>query len=250
MVLGYGQDWEKGCPGLVNDNWRDTSTLCAEVAEKTEDSRNDSVSGGMIGLSGSGHRVGSAGGVARSFVGRDIDGAVVKGSIVLVVFVEKRANVIPARTDAGMKFLFGSHAIGQKQGATEIGERGGFSAAHATGGNLVGKTGERVLQIDLRNTSAHEGLEQAKKNLLASRRTGGVMKAEAVVGGMSRLGAAASVREGEAAERSVGKIDALARHTRSITIGKDKRKYLEGQKTVIELGSVRMLVEIKYKLEE
>jgi hypothetical protein len=39
----------------------------------------------------------------------------------------------------------------------------------------------------------------------------GVMEAEAVVCGMSGLRAAASVGKGEAAEGSVGKIDALAR---------------------------------------
>jgi hypothetical protein len=46
-----------------------------------------------------------------------------------------------------------------------------------------------------------------------------VMEAEAIVGGMSGLGAAASIHEGEAAEGSVGKIDALARHEGSIAIG-------------------------------
>ena len=45
------------------------------------------------------------------------------------------------------------------------------------------------------------------------------METEAVVGGMSGLRAAASVGEGEAAEGSVGKIDALARHEGSIAIG-------------------------------
>ena len=47
----------------------------------------------------------------------------------------------------------------------------------------------------------------------------GVMETEAVVGGMSGLRAAASVGKGEAAEGSVGKIDALARHEGSIAIG-------------------------------
>jgi hypothetical protein len=44
----------------------------------------------------------------------------------------------------------------------------------------------------------------------------GVMEAETCVCGMSGLRAAASVGKGEAAEGSVGKIDALARHKESI----------------------------------
>jgi hypothetical protein len=53
------------------------------------------------------------------------------------------------------------------------------------------------------------------EKLGAIRRTraeSGVMEAEAVVGRMGRLCAAASIREGEVAEKSVGDIDALARH--------------------------------------
>jgi hypothetical protein len=64
-----------------------------------------------------------------------------------------------------------------------------------------------------------------------------VMEAQAVMGGMSGLGAAAPIREGEAAEGSVGKVDALARHEGSIAIGKDTEKDLEEQKMFIEPGA-------------
>jgi hypothetical protein len=46
-----------------------------------------------------------------------------------------------------------------------------------------------------------------------------VMEAQAVMRGMSGLGAAASIAKGEAAEGSVRKIDALARHEGSVAIG-------------------------------
>ena len=67
--------------------------------------------------------------------------------------------------------------------------------------------------------------------------TSGVMKTEAGVGGMSGLRATASAGKGEAAEGSVGKIDALARHKESMAIGKDTEKYLEEQKMVTGLGA-------------
>ena len=65
----------------------------------------------------------------------------------------------------------------------------------------------------------------------------GVMKTDAGLGGMGGLRAVASVGKGEAAEGSVGKIDALARHEGSIAIGKDTEKYLEEQKMVTGLGA-------------
>jgi hypothetical protein len=70
-----------------------------------------------------------------------------------------------------------------------------------------------VKEVDLGNAFAHEGLEVAEKlGAIRTRAESGVMEAEAVVGRMGRLCAAASIREGEVAERSVGDIDALARH--------------------------------------
>lgn len=93
---------------------------------------------------------------ARSFVRRDIDGAVVTG---VIAVVEKCADVVPAGTGGGAKFVFGDHLIGLTKDEAEIGKRGGRLATDATGSDFVRETGERVLQIDLRNTFAHEGLE-------------------------------------------------------------------------------------------
>ena len=103
----------------------------------------------------------SARGVARSFGGgRDIDGAaIVVGAVAVVgIVVEKCANVTPAGTGGGAKFVFGDHLIGLEEDEAEIGKRAGRLATDATGSDFVGETGERGLQIDLRNTFAHEGL--------------------------------------------------------------------------------------------
>jgi hypothetical protein len=50
------------------------------------------------------------------------------------------------------------------------------------------------------------------------------MEAEAAVGRMSGLCAVASINEGEAAEGSVGEIDALARHGQSLAVSKDTKR--------------------------
>ena len=101
-------------------------------------------------------------GVARSCSGgRDIDGAAIFVSVVAFVgiMVEKCANVTPAGTGGGAKFVLGNHLIGLEQDEAKIGKRAGRLATHATGSDFTGETGERILQIDLRNTFAHEGLE-------------------------------------------------------------------------------------------
>ena len=105
-------------------------------------------------------------GVARSFVGgRDIDGAaIVVGAVAVVeivveMVVEKCANVTPAGTGGGAKFVFSNHLIGLEQDEAEIDKRAGRLATDAAGSDFVGESGERILQIDLRNTFAHEGLE-------------------------------------------------------------------------------------------
>jgi hypothetical protein len=51
------------------------------------------------------------------------------------------------------------------------------------------------------------------------------MEAEAIVGRMGWLCAAASIAKGEAAE-GVGKIDALARHEVSFAVCQDKGEYI------------------------
>lgn len=93
---------------LVNDNRKGIPTPDAEVAEGKEHNEIDSVSGGMIGLRGSGHKSRSVRGVARSFGGgrRDIDGAtIVVGAVAVVgIVVEKCADVTPAGTGSGAKF--------------------------------------------------------------------------------------------------------------------------------------------------
>ncbi len=104
----------------------------------------------------------SARGVARSCSrGRDIDGAaIVVGAVAVVgIVVEKCANVTPAGTGRGAKFVFGDHLIGLEEDEAKIGERAGRLATDAAGSDFVGEAGEGVLQIDLRNTFAHQGLE-------------------------------------------------------------------------------------------
>lgn len=140
---------------------------------------------------------------ARSFVRRDIDGAVVTG---VIAVVEKCADVVPAGTGGGAKFVFGDHLIGLTKDEGRDRQAWWPLATDATGSDFVRETGERVLQIDLRNTFAPEGLEKAEKIFFAGSRraNSAVVEAEAIVGGMSGLRAAASVGEGEAAEWSVG----------------------------------------------
>ena len=65
----------------------------------------------------------------------------------------------PAGTGGGAKFVFSNHLIGLEQDEAEIGKRAGRLATDATSSDFAGETGERGLQIELRNTFAHEGLE-------------------------------------------------------------------------------------------
>ncbi len=65
----------------------------------------------------------SASGVARSFGGaRNIDGAaIVVGSVAVVgIVVKKCANVTPAGTGAGAKFVFSDHLIGLEEDEQEM----------------------------------------------------------------------------------------------------------------------------------
>jgi hypothetical protein len=150
----------------------------------------------------------------------------VRSSVAVAVVEEECANAIPAGNGSGADFLFGDHLIGRKKDQAEINERGGSLATHATGGGFAGESGERVVQVDFGNTFAHEeGLELEKKIFptRSTRRKSGVMEAEAVVGRMSGLCAVASINEREAAEGSVGEIDALARHGQSLAVSKAYR---------------------------
>jgi hypothetical protein len=78
--MGWGKgrvEWV-GQGRVVNDNRKGMPTPDAEIAERKEDNEIDGVSGGMIGLRGSGHGVEVVRGVARSFGGgRSIDSAAI-----------------------------------------------------------------------------------------------------------------------------------------------------------------------------